>query len=289
MSLGERELRQDPIIRAASGLLLLPCMLGCAPRAAQAEEPAAQPAIRVKPVFLVPADASGPSSEQRQLLLRHLEWCRSRYRELLLGRDTFAMAEGELPEVLEGVHTAAEYLASPGGGSEFALIELFERDGVDRFSCPFVYVVLFCGTGEEPKGGGTPINGGANCGGGIVILAAENLSADVGFQACLQHEIGHAFGLAHADAYGWDMRASESLMSYNPAHRTHGFEPSPTPGRLLPEELRVLDANEKVFPSFWFDPERDLPPGYSLSDLVPLLAAVSIRGQPDYTGSWDGK
>jgi hypothetical protein len=245
--------------------------------------------VRVKPVFLVPTDAEPPGAERRELLLRHVEWCRRRYRELLLDRDTFAIAGGELPLVIAGRHDAAHYLSSPGQGSEAALLELFEHDRVDRSTCPFVYVVLFCGTGERPKGGGAPINGGANTGGGIVILAADNLELDVGFQACLQHEIGHAFGLPHANAFGWDMTTSDSLMSYNPSHRTHAFEPSATPGRLLPEELRMLDVNERVFPLFTYDPARDAPPDYAMSGIVPVFPPMSIPGQPDYTGSWDGK
>jgi hypothetical protein len=262
-------------------------LAGCA---AQAAAPLAnQHRIRVKPVFLVPTDAQAPSEESQRLLLRHLEWCRSRYRELLLGRDTFEVAASDGPLVLRGKMRAEEYLSPPGQGSEAAVLELFEHDRVDRFTCPFVYVVLFCGTGEKPKGGGAPLNGGANCGGGVVVLAADNLVEDVGFQACLQHEIGHAFGLPHADAWGWDMKTSDSLMSYNPAHRTNGFEPSATPGKLLPEELRMLDVNDGVFPSFTYDAQKDAPAGYALSGTVPVFPPMSLAGQREYTGSWDGR
>lgn len=242
----------------------------------------------MKPVFLVPKDATPPSAEYRALFLRHIEWCRDRYRELLLGRDTFALAGGDLPLVLPGRRDVQGYQTTTDQGAEAAVLDLFAHDGVDRVTCPFVYVVLFCGTGEWPKGGGCPINGGANCGGGIVVLAADNLIEDVGFQACLQHEIGHAFGLPHANGWGWDMNSSDSLMSYNPAHRTHGFVPSPTPGRLLPEELRMLDVNNGVFPLFAYDAVNDAPPGYAMIRTVPVFPPMSLAGQRDYVGSWDG-
>ncbi len=72
----------------------------------------------MKPVFLVPTDAKPPSDELHELFVRHLEWCRRRYEELLLGRDTFAIADGGMPLVLSGAHAAAWYLDSPGQGSK---------------------------------------------------------------------------------------------------------------------------------------------------------------------------
>ncbi len=240
-------------------------------------------------MFLVPTDAQAPSDLAGRTLMRHIEWCRRRYRELLLDRDTFTLAEGELPLVLRGAHPAAYYLGTGDGGAEDALLELFEHDGVDRFSCPFIYVVLFVGTGETPKGGGRPINGYINTGGGIVVMSADNLELDTAFQSCLQHEIGHACGLVHADANGLSMETSESLMSYNPGHHTHGFDPSPTPGRLVPEDLRLLALNTRVFPHLQIDPEHDLPPGYQINPNMIMLGPMTLRRQADYDGAWNGR
>jgi len=166
---------------------------------------------------------------------------------------------------------------------------LFEHDRVDRLSCPYIYNVVFCGTGDQPKGGGRPFNGGVNTGGGIVVLAADNLLRDAGFQSTLQHELGHGFGLVHADQNGLDMQKSDSLMSYNPAHHSNGFEPSPTPGRLLPEDLRLLGYNKRAFPNFNFNRGRDVPPEYKLNSKIAILGAMSIRGQPEYKGTWNGE
>lgn len=77
-------------------------------------------------------------------------------------------------------------------------------------------------------------------------------------------------------------------MSYNPKHRTNGFEPSQTPGLLVPEDLRLLSYNKRVFPKFTLDPDRDFPPGYRLNPRIALLGQMSLRGQPDYKGNWKG-
>ncbi|HMQ14895.1 MAG TPA: hypothetical protein PKC49_02875 [Phycisphaerae bacterium] len=261
-----------------------------APETAEAQAWAARLAQRVfvRPVFLVASDAQPPSEETVNALLRHLEWAQRRYRELLFDRDTFELSPGG-PLVLHGQRTAVEYANAADGGAEAAALELFAHDGVDRFSCPYIYVVLFVGTGGHPKGGGRPLNGGVNTGGGIVILAADNLVLDAGFQSTLQHEIGHGLGLVHADENGLDMRTSDSLMSYNPAHHTNGFEPSPTPGMLAPEDLRLLALNRRALPDFHLDPQRDFPPGYALSPRIVVLPPMPIPGQPDYDGPWNGR
>lgn len=151
--------------------------------------------VAVVPVFLVPVDAQLPSDDYKQLFLRHIKWTQTRYRELLFGRDTFTLADRDLPLVLHGKHSIDYYKKSPAQGAEAAVLELFEHDKVNRFSCPFIYVVLFVGTGEWPKGGGTPFNGHVNTGGGVVVLAADNLVKDVGFN--------RAFNMRSDTPSGW--------------------------------------------------------------------------------------
>ena len=238
--------------------------------------------LLVKPVFLVPSDVQPPPAKYSTLLMRHLAWSQTRYRELLAGQDTIALA-ADRPLVLAGQHPAAYYTAATDGGAEAAVLELFAHDHVDRFTCPYVYVVLFVGTGLFPAGGGRPINGGINTGGGIVILAADALVESPNFQSTLQHELGHAFGLPHVDVYGYDMRTSRSVMSYNPSHHTNGFEPSPTPGGFIPEDLRALSLARRVFPEYTLNPARDYPPGYELAPMV-FLGPMPLTGQPGYNG-----
>ncbi|MCG3125780.1 MAG: hypothetical protein CHACPFDD_00607 [Phycisphaerae bacterium] len=260
--------------RVAIGLLLL--VSGCAaPHAADLR-------VRVKPVFLLPSGVQPPGAEYSTRLMRHLEWARARYRELLDGRDTFELA-GRAPLVLASEQPAGYFTATSDGGAEVALIELFAHDHVDRFSCPFIYVVLFVGTGQWPGGGGRPINGGLNTGGGIVILAADGLIDSPNFQSTLQHELGHGFGLPHVDVYGHDMSENPSLMSYNPRHHTNGFTPSDAPGALIPEDRRALALNRRVFPGYEFVPSRHAPAQYSLAPIV-LLGPMTLQGQEAYNG-----
>jgi hypothetical protein len=136
---------------------------------------------------------------------------------------------------------------------------------------------------DFPIGGGRSLNGGFNTGGGIVVMSSRNLDKAPYFQSTLEHEIGHSFGLPHVDVYGYDMEKNDSLMSYNMDHRTNGFNPAKSLAILIPEDIRGLALNKRVFGKLLFDPARDIPSGYSISPWMSTLGPMIIPGQPD---SW---
>ena len=241
--------------------------------------------VSVKPVFYVASDAAPPSLFYANLLSKHLKWCQERYSELL--GETFDLVQGPAL-VLRSKHNAEYLKKSPEGGAPDAVVELFEHDKVNRFTCPFIYLVLFVGTGTTPAGGGRAINGFVNTGGGIVILAADNLDRSANFQSTLQHELGHAFGLVHVSSYKYSMETNDSIMSHNPAHHTKGLEPSKTPGRFIPEDFRLLTLNKRVFSNLQIDVKKVTPANYTMFPTIVMIPAMKLPGQADYTGPWNG-
>lgn len=250
--------------------------------------------VQVLPVFFVASDQSDPSREQQRTLMRHLELAQHRYATLLHG-VTFAVAATaslptklstpnpqpapQVPLVYRSAHERAFYEAQPEGGAPAFVAELLTVLGHTRFNCPYVFLVLFMNPDHDyPTGGGRSLNGGYNTGGGVVILSSYALDRSPNFQSTLQHELGHAFGLPHVDAYGYNMTASPSLMSYNPAHHTNGFQPSSTPGTLLPEDVRGLASNQRAFAGASFIPTRDVPSGYRLAPNVLWIGAMHLPG-----------
>ena len=125
-------------------------------------------------------------------------------------------------------------------------------------------------TESYPRGGGRPINGGVNTGGGIVVISSHAMKTKPNFQSTLQHELGHAFGLTHVNVYGYDMGSSDSIMSYNPGHHTRGLKPSKTPGILIPEDLRGLALNNRAFVDLEFDESEQVPKNYKLGKIKHL-------------------
>ena len=237
--------------------------------------------VSVMPVAFVPADEKSPTTEQKNAFLKHIEWTQRRYRELL-GGDTFELT-GRTVTVVRGRRPLAFYHKAKENGAPEVTAELLTHFKVTRFNCPYVFCILLMNPHDRyPVGGGRPLNGGLNTGGGMMFIGSGELIKNEHFQCTLQHELGHSFGLAHPDAYGYDMQSSDSLMSYNKAHFTKGFQPSPMPGQFIPEDRRGLAWNDRVFLKTTFDTQRDAPAGYALSKRISPLGPMELPDHPDF-------
>ena len=222
------------------------------------------PDVSVLPVFVVLDGQKRPSSTEKRVLLRHLRWAQKRFRELLGNRSTFDFEAK--PLVFKSKFTLEEYEKEKT--AVHLIGELLDSFKIDRFSCKYVFVAIFMsGDKNYPKTpGGRPINGGFNTGGGIMICSSKRMNSR-SFQATLQHELGHAFGLVHPEKYGYDQRENDSIMAYNNAHHTNRFSPSKTPGILIPEDVRGLALNDRVFKNLEFDKKSDVPADYELKKI----------------------
>ena len=237
--------------------------------------------IRVLPVAFVPVGEKGPSETEKTLFLRHIEVARNRYRELLAG-DTFELSQPTVL-VIAGERPLDFYRTPPERGAPDIVVELLNHLNLTRFNCPHAFCILLMNSKDRfPEGGGRTLNGGINTGGGMMYISSWELTRNVHFQTTLQHELGHAFGLAHVDVYGYDMTSNASIMSYNPAHHCRGFEPSSQPGILIPEDRRVLSMNDRAFPRTMFDLKKDVPPDYQLSKRIVPLGPMTLPGMPDF-------
>ena len=116
----------------------------------------------------------------------------------------------------------------------------------------------------------------------MFYVASSELRANDHFQCTLQHELGHSFGLSHADAYGYSQTQSDSMMSYNPAHHNSGLRPSPTPGIFVPEDRRVLALNDRAFANTAFDLKKNIPKNYNIYRYVVPLPPMELPGHPNF-------
>lgn len=237
--------------------------------------------VKVLAVFFVPKGERPPTQVQAAKLLRHLTWAQKQYKDMLKGRDTFTLVPGE-PKVYTAEQGLAYYRRQPEGGAPQMVSELLGRYKYNRYNCPGIFVAIVINPQDDfPVGGGRPFNGGLNTGGGIVQMSSYALDRLPNFQSTLVHELGHAFGLPHVDVYRYEMDKNPSIMSYNKSHHARGFQPSPTPGTLIPEDLRALALNTRVFPRLTFNPAQDRPQDYSLAPRIICLGPMKIPGQPD--------
>ena len=67
------------------------------------------------------------------------------------------------------------------------------------------------------------------------------------FVSIVVHELGHAFGLPHANCHGESMAEGRSIMSYNRRHWSHGLTESGE-GVLTAEDQVTLARNPLAFP-----------------------------------------
>lgn len=223
--------------------------------------------IRLKalPVFFVPNDQRPPTKEQIFKLHKHVRIAQKQYKRMLLGRDTFEIAG--LPRVFN-YHSNLATLKKEVEEhqlSAYLLSQLLPEFNVNRFNCPYVFIVVIMNPKEAwPTASGRVINPGLNSGGGIATFSSIKLDAVKSvFQGSLLHEFGHALCLLHADAYGYDQYSSKSIMAYSKSNWWTNFNPPKNPSILLPEEIRHLAMNKRAFPNLYFDPEKDIPKGYS--------------------------
>ena len=238
--------------------------------------------VEVLPVFFVPADQKEPTEAEKGLLQRYLMIAQQRYKEMLKGRDTFNIAPGGLLIYRSPNDLLYFRRSNDKGGAMFAT-ELMARLNKGRYDLPYVLVIVVMNPCDDfPVGGGIPINGGLTRGGGVVGLASSLLvDPNGGFMNTLQHELGHSFGLVHADVYGYNMGTSDSVMSYNQIHVWKGLTPPRTQAILIPEDIRALSVNKLVFPKLFFDEVRDVPPGYRMAVLRHL---ISLSLDTDWLG-----
>jgi hypothetical protein len=59
-------------------------------------------------------------------------------------------------------------------------------------------------------------------------------------------------------------------------------------GTLLPEDIRLLAQNHKVFPHLKFDAHKDVPPGYQMNSMTIMVVGVVLPGVRPYVGPWNG-
>jgi hypothetical protein len=238
--------------------------------------------VRVLPVFFVPLGQPAPTQTQIDKLQKHVTITQQRYSEMLGGRDTFEI-EGTEPHIVRNRLSlpALKTKVEEQKFSAYMLALLFSKYKVNRFNCPYIFLVVIMNPQEAwPTAGGRTINLGFNNGGGIALLSSNMLDADKSIQGCIEHELGHAMGLVHVDCYGYDQYANKSIMSYNKENYWTNFTPPKEPGIMIPEDIRILAMNKRVFPDLYYDPERDVPEGSRISGkTVRLSFDTTIPGQ----------
>lgn len=232
------------------------------------------------PVIFTPKAESVPKKDLDAIILRHLKWTQRRYGELL--GTTFEIEEKV--QRVRGAKTLDEYRKRDGDAVLDFASELLQKFGYSRFNCPHVFLVVVVNSKDDwPLGVGCVFNGGFNTGGGATMMSTDAFEKKPNTQSTLEHELGHTFGLQHVSVYGIEMEGnSPSLMSYNRAHWSRGFEPSLQPASMIPEDIRGLALNDRAIPNLEFSATKDVPGDYKLFWTPIPLGRCKLEGQADY-------
>jgi hypothetical protein len=248
------------------------------------------PFITVMPVFFVPTGEKQPTEDQMSRFMRHLQIAQKWYKEALGNRDTFTIAK-DIPEIIQGKHPTSHYKTvrpftergCPYTG------ETLDHLKLNRYNCPYVFTFIVMNPREDyPGAWGVTLNGGVNLGGGVAMMSSFILDTLKFFQGVLMHEMGHSFGLQHPKAYGYSMnKIPNTIMAANNTFDGwSGFKPPSGPSILLPEDIRLLSWNHRVFPKLVFDPSQDVPTGYRIGRPM-VFPPLAITGHPSYEPSID--
>jgi hypothetical protein len=286
---GRRSLATTLLI---SALAMTGAVSGNVPALAQASR------LEVLPIVFVPSDnkdlVAGSQIEAiKDLLFRHVVLAQAHYRTLLK-TDTFKIFDRKVV-VFSAAHPSPAYetQVSKGGPdtAHIMLKELLAWSGEDRYSSRRVYLVIYARPAHShgpALGGGRTFNGPPNSGGGFIHMELSSVLDDkpYPFQSTLVHELGHTFGLAHADCHGYDLGKSESMMSYNLRHHSRGLRQSQPLAGFSPEDFFVLARNKLAFPSFVYVAAEHNPGNRSLTTvdrcyLGPMTASIGpLRRMP---------